>query len=136
LPASAEWEYACRAGTTTAYHFGDSISTDQVNCNPFDRFGKRIIQGANRQGPLEVGSLPPNPWGLHDMHGNVSEWCRDRKPDPSGGHWECYRGGGWYRGPELCLSGLEVFVDGDTIEATNGFRVVLRMPVKKKEEQP
>ncbi|MSP00524.1 MAG: formylglycine-generating enzyme family protein [Acetobacteraceae bacterium] len=63
LPSEAQWEYACRAGTVTAYSFGDSITKDQV-C-----FGS--------QGPIEVGTLPPNAWGLHEMHGNVWEWCED-----------------------------------------------------------
>jgi len=64
LPSEAEWEYACRAGTETPYSFGTRITKKQV------RYG-------DQQGPVPVGSLPPNPWGLHEMHGNVDEWCED-----------------------------------------------------------
>ena len=63
LPSEAEWEYACRAGTTTAYSFGDTITKDQVNLQLGD--------------PVECGSLPPNPWGFHEMHGNLAEWVED-----------------------------------------------------------
>jgi formylglycine-generating enzyme required for sulfatase activity len=64
LPSEARWEYACRAGTTTPYHFGKRISRKRVRYNRYD-------------GPVEVGGLPPNAWGLHEMHGNVWEWCED-----------------------------------------------------------
>ena len=84
LPTEAQWEYACRAGTTTATAFGDSLSSKQAN---FD--GNAPYGGASK-GPLlkrttEVGSYPANAWGFHDMHGNVSEWCHDWYGDcPSG----------------------------------------------------
>ncbi len=66
LPTEAEWEYSCRAGTTTAYSFGDSISPQDANYDEsgFDK-------------PVEVGSYEPNAFGLYDMHGNVFEWCGD-----------------------------------------------------------
>jgi formylglycine-generating enzyme required for sulfatase activity len=75
LPTEAQWEYACRAGTTTATSFGDKLSSKQAN------FKGRPYNGAD-PGPslgkaAKVGSYPPNPWGLHDMHGNTFEWCRD-----------------------------------------------------------
>ena len=63
LPTETEWEYACRAGTTTPYSTGSSITARQANLN----VGK----------PTEVGSFAPNPWGLYDMHGNIGEWCWD-----------------------------------------------------------
>ena len=66
LPTEAEWEYACRAGTTTAYSFGDKITPKDANYNYSD-IGK----------PVAVGSYKPNAFGLYDMHGNVSEWCED-----------------------------------------------------------
>lgn len=65
LPSEAEWEYAARAGTTTAYSFGNGVRIDQANCS------------RDQVGPTEVGSYRPNLWGLHDMHGNVSEWVED-----------------------------------------------------------
>jgi len=75
LPTEAQWEYACRAGTTTATAFGDRLSSKQAN------FKGKPYNGA-KQGPslnraARVGSYPANAWGLHDMHGNIYEWCRD-----------------------------------------------------------
>ena len=70
LPTEAEWEYACRAGTTTVYNVGDAITFEQANLG-------RAKDGITKFGPTLVGSYPPNAWGLHDMHGNVAEWCHD-----------------------------------------------------------
>lgn len=69
LPTEAEWEYACRAGTTTAHHTGDTLTAQQANVG-LNADGKPI-------GPVAVGSFKANNWGLHDMHGNVAEWCHD-----------------------------------------------------------
>jgi formylglycine-generating enzyme required for sulfatase activity len=76
LPSEAEWEYACRAGTTTAFNVGHALSSRQANFN-----GKFPYGGAEK-GPFlrrtaKAGSYPPNAWGLYDMHGNVYEWCND-----------------------------------------------------------
>jgi formylglycine-generating enzyme required for sulfatase activity len=68
LLSEAEWEYACRAGTTTPFHFGETITPELVNYN-----------GHYRQETTDVGSFPPNAFGLYDMHGNVWEWCSDRR---------------------------------------------------------
>jgi formylglycine-generating enzyme required for sulfatase activity len=65
LPSEAQWEYACRAGTTTPFHFGATLTPGQACFN-------------NAQGPVDVASFPANAWGLHDMHGNVWEWCQDQ----------------------------------------------------------
>lgn len=76
LPTEAQWEHACRAGTTTATAFGDSLSRAQAN------FKGKPYNGGAGEGPslgvaARVGRYPPNAWGIHDMHGNTFEWCRD-----------------------------------------------------------
>ena len=98
LPSEAEWEYACRAGTTTAYSFGDAITNERA------RFGGND----NKHGPVACGRFPANPWGFHDMHGNVWEWVEDVYADyPKDGGTEeavvtgetpdrVLRGGSWY----------------------------------------
>jgi sulfatase modifying factor 1 len=75
LPTEAQWEYACRAGTTTATAFGDKISSKQANFQgkPYNGAGP----GPSLKRACQVGSYPPNAWGLHDMQGNQVEWCRD-----------------------------------------------------------
>jgi formylglycine-generating enzyme required for sulfatase activity len=109
LPSEAEWEYACRAGTTTAFAFGDSLSSEQANFDgnhPYGAGAKGIYRGKT----TSVGSFPPNAFGLEDMHGNVDEWCQDIYHDsyngaPSDGSaWltgvdtdsRAARGGSWY----------------------------------------
>ncbi len=111
LPSEAEWEYACRAGTTAPFCFGETITPEQVNYDgnyPYAG-GKK---GTYRQKTLPVGTLPANPWGLHEMHGNVWEWCADHwhdgydgAPDDGrawidegadAGAYRVIRGGSWY----------------------------------------
>jgi formylglycine-generating enzyme required for sulfatase activity len=75
LPTEAQWEYACRAGTTTATPFGDKLSSKQANFQGKPYNGAE--EGPSLKHTAPVGSYPPNPWGLHDMLGNVYEWCRD-----------------------------------------------------------
>src|SRR5215218_2728214 len=75
LPTEAQWEYACRAGTTTATAFGDKLSSKQANFQGKPYNGAEA--GPSLKRAARVGSYPANPWGLHDMHGNVFEWCRD-----------------------------------------------------------
>lgn len=84
LPTEAEWEYACRAGTTTAFAFGDSLSADQANFDGRYPFGG-AAKGDFRRQTTPVGSFQPNAYGLYDMHGNVSEWCEDWKHDSYNG---------------------------------------------------
>ena len=105
LPTEAEWEYACRAGTTTPFSFGNNITPDQVNYdgnNPY-KGGKK---GKYRRETVDVKTLPANPWGLYEMHGNVYEWCSDWYGDypaeaaidplvPASGDDRVVRGGSW-----------------------------------------
>ncbi len=76
LPSEAQWEYACRADTTTPFHCGETLSEELANYNAADTYG-RGRKGQSRGETTEVGSFPANAWGLHDMHGNVWEWCSD-----------------------------------------------------------
>ena len=76
LPTEAEWEYACRAGTTTPFSFGDTLSSDQANLDGTIIYGNGK-EGRLRNKTMSVGSFPRNSWGLYDMHGNLFEWCQD-----------------------------------------------------------
>ncbi|MHB9032699.1 MAG: formylglycine-generating enzyme family protein [Anaerolineae bacterium] len=77
LPSEAEWEYACRAGTCSAFSSGETITTDYANYSGAQPYGAGP-PGIYRHSTTPVGSFPPNPWGFYDMHGNVWEFCRDR----------------------------------------------------------
>ncbi|MEL7263620.1 MAG: formylglycine-generating enzyme family protein [Planctomycetota bacterium] len=108
LPTEGEWEYACRSGTDTAFSFGNTISSDQVNFNgnfPMEGMPKSEY----RRTTIDCKSMLPNAWGLYQMHGNVSEWCQDWYGDydpkgvmdptgPSSGSVRVVRGGGWVSG--------------------------------------
>jgi formylglycine-generating enzyme required for sulfatase activity len=76
LPTEAEWEYACRGGKSTAFHFGDSLSSKRANFNGNYPYGD-VEKGQYLRKTAKVGSYPPNSFGLYDMHGNVAEWCAD-----------------------------------------------------------
>ena len=109
LATEAEWEYACRAGTTTAYSFGD----DEKQLGNFGWFAGNT---AGEQYAHAVGMKKPNPWGLHDMHGNVWEWCSDwygsglsggtDPAGPGGGSDRVVRGGSWWNAPDDCRSAI------------------------------
>jgi len=136
LPTEAEWEYACRAGTMTAFNTGIDISTSQANFNgnyPINVITEGVFEGKT----LPVGSYPPNAWGLFDMYGNVWEWCSDwygvyfpgaqRNPKgPASGSFVVRRGGSWYGGEKYCRSANRNF--SDPIHSYNfiGFRVVAK----------
>ena len=136
LPSEAEWEYACRAGTKTPFFFGDNITTDLVNYNGNYPY-KSAAKGKYRQQTTDVGTFPPNPFGLYDMHGNVWEWCEDdwhtnyiNAPiDGSGwnsrsGNRKLLRGGSWVNYPGGCRSAFRVSYSLDTYHNIIGFRVV------------
>ncbi len=130
LPQEAEWEWACRAGTTTPYFFGETLSQKEANYH-----GRGMVVGTTARGrTTRVGKYPANAWGLHDMHGNVAEWCETRY---HGNAWEesdsatgpagerVLRGGCWNYGDYFCRS---AYRDASTPgNRTNfiGFRVCL-----------
>ncbi len=74
LPTEAQWEYACRAGTKTAFWWGNTITTDQANYNGSFSYGKAGKKGEYREKTTPVDFFKGNLWGLHDMHGNLWEW--------------------------------------------------------------
>jgi formylglycine-generating enzyme required for sulfatase activity/photosystem II stability/assembly factor-like uncharacterized protein len=144
LPTEAEWEYACRAGTTTAYSTGDTLTTAQAH------FG--LTKDGNRlEKPMPVGSFPANAWGLHDMHGNVAEWCLDwygpyesgDQTDPVGradGEARVVRGWSWQptRGQNPAHFARSANRSGHVPEDANrytGFRIV-QGPVPKTKPLP
>jgi formylglycine-generating enzyme required for sulfatase activity len=98
LPSEAQWEYACRAGTTTPFHFGDTISTELANYDGDYSYGQGP-KGIYRQQTTDVASFPANAWGLHDMHGNVWEWCLDEWHDSYQG--APVDGSAWMEGDSL-----------------------------------
>jgi len=136
LPTEAEWEYACRAGTTTAFHYGDSLGATMANFDGNYPYGGGR-KGEYRQMTVPVGSFKPNAWGLHDMHGNVWEWCEDWYGDypsepvtdpegPGSGSSRVLRGGSWCNDARDCRSAnRNVFAPG-LPNFNFGFRVVVR----------
>uniref|UniRef100_A0ACD5H0V1 Formylglycine-generating enzyme family protein n=1 Tax=Desertifilum tharense IPPAS B-1220 TaxID=1781255 RepID=A0ACD5H0V1_9CYAN len=141
LPSEAEWEYACRAGTTTPFHFGETITTDLANFNGNEAYGE-VPKGTYREETTPVGYFKvANAFGLYDMHGNVWEWCLDRWHDSYRGAPEeglawmndrdrqdfpVMRGGSWLDYPVFCRS---AYRDNSFINARGsngesiGFRV-------------
>jgi len=144
LPTEAEWEYAARAGTSTAYSWGDTIDCDKAmygnnslkenKCQPYIRsIGLQIDY------PAPVKTYTSNSWGLYDMHGNVWEWCMDwygdypKNPviDPKGpesGHVRIRRGGSWFKYGYSCRSSNRSFGHPATRYKTTGFRLVREIP--------
>ncbi|MFM6757809.1 MAG: SAV_2336 N-terminal domain-related protein [Microcystis panniformis] len=138
LPSEAEWEYACRAGTTTAFHFGETITADLANYRATETYADEPT-GEYRQQTTPVGQFPPNAFGLYDMHGNVWEWCADTWHDnydgapTDGSAWiengndnrSPLRGGSWYVNPDICRSAYRSInlrrVNNSNL---NGFRVL------------
>lgn len=133
LPTEAEWEYACRAGTTTPFHFGETISTDQANYDGNQTYGNGK-KGVYRKKTTPVGSFPANAWGLHDMHGNVWQWCQDWLGDypqkdvvdpqgPDAGQSRVLRGGSWFNSPLFCRSAFRAGYGPGFSGSNDGLRV-------------
>ncbi|MBF0604092.1 MAG: formylglycine-generating enzyme family protein [Nitrospirae bacterium] len=135
LPSEAQWEYACRAGTTTPFSFGKNITPEQVNYDgnfPY-RDGPK---GEYRKQTVPVASLPPNPWGLYEMHGNVWEWCADAWHDTyagtptDGSVWDgpsadrVVRGGSWINNARIVRAAFRIRFGPAYRRVFLGFRCV------------
>jgi formylglycine-generating enzyme required for sulfatase activity len=136
LPTDGQWEYACRAGTTTATAFGDRLGSDQANFAG-DRPYNGAPPGPDHRATVSVGSYRPNAWGVLDMHGNVWEWCRDwyadslaggRDPEgPPSGAVRLNRGGAWCNVGAACRSASRAGLGPESRYDFLGFRVA-RVP--------
>ena len=130
LPTEAEWEYAARAGSETAYSFGDNSKS-----KPLTEYAWYELNAEKQSHP--VGTLQPNAWGLYDMHGNISEWVQDLygknyyaispKEDPMGpatGRKRVVRGGSWIHQAYSCRSAFRGYFSADYTDSDFGFRIV------------
>jgi formylglycine-generating enzyme required for sulfatase activity len=140
LPSEAQWEYACRAGTTSPFAFGESITPELANYDGHTTYAGSP-EGVYRKQTTAVGAFPANAWGLHDMHGNVWEWCLDHwhnsyaSAPGDGSAWvdsedennaihRLLRGGSWYGNPWYCRSADRSRSEPDYAFNYIGFRVV------------
>jgi formylglycine-generating enzyme required for sulfatase activity len=139
LPSEAQWEYACRAGTTTAFAFGATLSAELANYDATTTYGDGP-KGEYREQTTPVGMFAANAWGLHDMHGNVWEWCLDHwhdsyegapsdgsawlKPSASEEERRLLRGGSWLYRPWYCRSACRSHDQPVLAYSLVGFRVV------------
>jgi formylglycine-generating enzyme required for sulfatase activity len=153
LPSEAQWEYACRAGTTTPFHFGATITPELANSDGSSAYANGP-KGKYRKQTTPVGMFPANAWGLQDLHGNVLEWCLDEWHESyegapeDGSAWlsksesnqtatkkmennssrdeerRLLRGGSWIYSPRFCRSAFRVHLLPDSASDYVGFRVV------------
>ena len=141
LPTEAEWEYACRAGTTTAYSWGEGIDCSKALYGNNTKKDSECISylecmNIHPNGPAPVKTYAPNSWGLYDMHGNVWEWCQDKYtdylaspadkaiPDMDAGS-RVRRGGSWYKHAHYLRSANRTYAHPAAKFKTTGFRLVL-----------
>ena len=139
LPTEMEWEFACRAGTTTPFSTGEDIGTDQANYDGRRPYRGRK-KGLHREGPVAVRSFPPNPWGFYDMHGNLWEWCSDlyvshpeegkvARDEP--GEPRVMRGGAFTsRGKQLRSGYRDGYPPANSTGQKYGFRIAKTIPKK------
>ncbi|MGB7083934.1 MAG: formylglycine-generating enzyme family protein [Phormidesmis sp.] len=141
MPSEAEWEYACRAGTATPFHFGETITADLANYDATETYGNGP-KGEYRKQTTEVGNFPANAFGLYDMHGNVWEWCTDHwhsnyeGAPVDGSAWltagdqsrRVLRGGAWFNNPRDCRSAIRHDVTPEDRLFLTGFRVSCSAP--------
>jgi formylglycine-generating enzyme required for sulfatase activity len=144
LPSEAQWEYACRGGTSTPFAFGETLSDELANYDASETYGNGL-KGKNRKQTTPVGMFPANAWGLQDMHGNVWEWCLDDWHESyegapvNGSAWvdgaegnvskggvrdKLLRGGSWGSGPRNCRSAYRDHGRPGFAGISFGFRVV------------
>ncbi len=133
LPTEAQWEYGCRAESTTPFSFGESLNGIEENCDGTNPYGTSA-KGKYLKRPTTVGSYPNNRWGLHDMHGNVMEWCRDAyevklpggtDPEVKGGSQRVPRGGPWLGDASRCRSADRNRNSPGSRYSSLGFRLAL-----------
>lgn len=153
LPTEAQWEYACRAGTGTPFAFGKTITSEQANFHGAYTYGDGSSGKKQfREKPMPAGSFPPNAWGLHDMHGNVNEWCRgwyipyDGQPridpegpaePPAGGKFRVLRGGAWRSYGAACRAAFRMKHGGGRSQNFKiGFRVCCAVTVPADADKP
>ncbi|MEA5467128.1 formylglycine-generating enzyme family protein [Leptothoe sp. PORK10 BA2] len=127
LPTEAEWEYACRANTTTPFYFGETITAELANYDGNYVYGQGS-KGQFREQTTDVGQFPPNAYGLFDMHGNLWEWCSDNWV-MNGDSFRIIRGGSWFTSPKRCRSANRTILRPDNRGDSNprdsvGLRVV------------
>ena len=141
LPGEAEWEYACRAGTTTPFYFGETITSELANYKANNTYADEA-EGQYRKATTPVGQFPPNAYGLYDMHGNAWEWCADTwygnyKGAPTDGtawigdkndNHSCLRGGSWIYFPRFCRSACRYHSSRGLRGGNIGFRVSCELP--------
>jgi formylglycine-generating enzyme required for sulfatase activity len=136
LPSETQWEYACRAGTSTPFSFGETLTVEVANFNGEHTF-REEPRGFYFHSTNEGGKFPPNAFGIYDVHGNLWEWCADNWLDDyrssprdnssyqsKDNRYRVARGGSWHEPPELCRSAARLRVLQSDADEFTGFRVV------------